>query len=198
MTIPTTAAAWRPILERQLEWAANQLTKADAELQPIITLYPDDETAPSEVIYAPFTTDAEEEALHTFLAVKGVALQTRAATHIAEAWVRSITRRPGESDAELQQRGEAVEPSKAEDRTEVVIITAVWRDRDWQRHVLVGTRQIERDALGVPSLGATRWLAEPKTPLRVAVPRSKPPYEAVEQAKLVLADYEAGVRHNTH
>lgn len=198
MTLPTTAAAWRPVLERQFEWAAKELTKPDAELPAIITLYTDDPTVPNEVIYAPFTTDAEEKALYTFLAVKGVALQTRAATHIAEAWARRLTRRPGESDAELQQRGEAVEPSQAEDRTEVVIITAVWRDQDWQRHALAGTRTIERNALGVPSLSTTSWLSEPETPLRVAVPRTKPLYEAVEQAKLVLADYEAQVRRNTH
>jgi len=198
MPLPTTTAAWRPVLERQFQWAAEQLTTADAELAPLVVLYPDDPTAPSEVIHAPCATDAQEEALHAFLAVKAVALQTRAATHIAEAWIRHVDRRPGETDAELDQRCAAVEPSKAEDRGEVVIVTVVWRDQDWRRHTMVGTRQIERDAQGVPSLGPTRWANEPETPLRVAVPRTKPPREAVEQAKQVLGRYEANVRMRTH
>jgi hypothetical protein len=69
---------------------------------------------------------------------------------ISEAWMRIVTRRDRETQAEHDQRAYAVAPSEAENRIEVVIAEIVWRDDDGARRTMHESREIVRDAKGEP------------------------------------------------
>jgi len=185
MTDLTNEQFWRRELTFVLRWAEDQLTGPDDELPPMTCLFTD--TGERHAIAIPTHSDREEQAAFSFLAVAGIALVARGATHVAEAWKRVVARLPGETDAALQQRAAAVPPSEAEDRVETVIASAVWRDDSWRRHTMVAERLIERAADGTPSLGPISWdNSIPDAPIIVAVPHRQPSREVIAKAKLVF------------
>jgi hypothetical protein len=94
---------------------------------------------------------------------------------ISEAWMRNVTRRFGETEAEHDARIDAVLPREAEDRVEIVMAQVVYRDGDARRTVHE-EREIMRDAkgkvtgfrpLGLTGASEGRWvdvlLPEPPT-----------------------------------
>jgi len=181
----TSEQFWHRELTLVLRWAEEQLTKPDDQLLPMSCLFTD--TGDRHAIAIPTESDREEKAGFAFLAIAGVALVARGATHVSEAWKRVVPRLPGETYAALQQRAEAVPPSEAEDRVETVIASAVWRDDSWRRHSLVAERLIERAADGTPHLGPIRWENRIQdVPILVAVPHRQPSPGVIAQAKLVF------------
>jgi len=68
---------------------------------------------------------------------------------ITEAWIRRMVRAHNESEAEFQARSNAIAPSKAEDRIEVVMANLTYREDD-ERKWIVLCGEIIRDNAGKP------------------------------------------------
>lgn len=89
----------------------------------------------------------DERMMETRAVLKMLALahNVRAVSFIAEAWVRKLAKRPGESEAEVNRRGEeGPRPSEAEDRSEAVIAAIFWRNATGQRQTLARMGEIDR------------------------------------------------------
>ena len=71
-------------------------------------------------------------------------------TFIGEAWTRHVQRRAGETQSALLERGSQLPPSKAEDKSEVLLVGMCYRDDDSTIKVLVEAREILRDDTGAP------------------------------------------------
>lgn len=145
---------WRRVVETDLDYAATQLTKPDSQLLRTFVVHAKDEL---HVIGAPKVDAESEEIIHRVLLLYCVAHDAEAISVISEAWARSVPRAAKETEAEWQERAEAVMPADAEDRIELVLGVVIWRTADRRRRWLQGYRPIERAADGTPSLGATVW-----------------------------------------
>ena len=172
---PTDRAGWQRVLETEFDLAARRLTAPDTELLPVFNIYADNNER--HVFFVPIDTDKAEAEAYFLLAAAGVALRARGATHIAEAWARTVIQRTGETEAEVERRILEIQPRDAEDRREVVVATAVWRDKQWRPRILIGQREILRDIAGAPSLGPAAWSTTSEAPLCAVIPpRHVPPH----------------------
>lgn len=90
----------------------------------------------------------ERDALIRIYRTLGIGLNARMVTMMSEAWLRSIARRHGESEAQQTKRAQAIMPSQAEDRIEVVIVSTAWRDDAGKTHLIASVREIVRDEAG--------------------------------------------------
>lgn len=97
----------------------------------------------------PWNGADEKKEMLKFVRAYCIALDAEAVSFISEAWVRSVMRAHGESEAEYQERVDAVPPSEAEDRREVVLCIVMYREAG-ERHVLSEAREIQRRANGKP------------------------------------------------
>lgn len=95
--------------------------------------------------------DLGKDTVAGYLRALCVAEDAEGFAFISEAWMRIVTRRDSETQAEHDQRVYLVPPSEAEDRIEVVIAEIIYRDDDGERRTLHESREIIRDAAGKPS-----------------------------------------------
>lgn len=98
---------------------------------------------------APWNSREEKFRMLQMVRAYCIAVDAVAVSFISEAWVRSVMRAHGESEAEFHERSEAVRPSEAEDRREVVMCVVMYREAG-ERHVLSEAREIQRRANGKP------------------------------------------------
>lgn len=101
-------------------------------------------------LVTPWKDDDEKAQCRRIVQLYCVAHDAVALTFITEAWVRSMAKAHGETDAEFDDRVSAVRPSQAEDRREVVMVVIAYRDAAGERKVLFESREIQRRANGKP------------------------------------------------
>jgi hypothetical protein len=101
------------------------------------------------VMAAPWHSAAEKRQMLTMVRAYCIAVDAEALSFISEAWVRSVFRAHGETEAEFNTRVDAVAPRDAEDRREVVICMVIYREAG-ERHAVSDTREITRRDNGKP------------------------------------------------
>jgi len=101
------------------------------------------------VMAAPWNSAAEKRQMLTMVRAYCIAVDAEALSFISEAWVRSVFRAHGETEAEFNTRVDAVAPRDAEDRREVVICMVIYREAG-ERHAVSDTREITRRDNGKP------------------------------------------------
>ena len=75
-----------------------------------------------------------------------------AVTLIAEAWIRHVQRQAGETKNALLDRERELPPSKAEDKSEVIIVGSCYRDdENGTIKAAVDAREMMRDDTGAPA-----------------------------------------------
>jgi hypothetical protein len=102
------------------------------------------------VLLTPWKDDHEKAMCRQAARLWCIAHDAIALTFITEAWILSLTRAHGETDAEFEARKDAVMPRDAEDRIEVVMVVIAYRDAAGERQTLFESREIERRANGKP------------------------------------------------
>jgi hypothetical protein len=92
--------------------------------------------------------DLTKDTVAAYLRALCTAEDAEGFSFISEAWMRVVTRRDRETQAEHDERAYGVTPSQAEDRLEVIIAEIVYRADDGGRRTLHEHREIVRDAAG--------------------------------------------------
>lgn len=80
------------------------------------------------ILQAQFSDVEQKVNVYKTAALIAYVHEARALTMLTEAWMRTVTGRAGESDAEIRRRSREVLPSEAMDRIEVISCHAVYRD----------------------------------------------------------------------
>ena len=101
------------------------------------------------VLGAGWADDRQKDRVATYLAALCEAEGAVALSFISEAWIRKMSQRTGETEAEFRERAGALRPSQAEDRAEVISAMLTAR-QDGERITLVKMGEIERRADGKP------------------------------------------------
>jgi hypothetical protein len=141
------------------------------------------------ILNASFTSDAAKQRAYSIVRVMAIAHAADAVSMFAEAWVRTVPRRHGESEAEWDKRGTDVMPSEAPDRTEVVSVVLGYRGKAGDRHTLHSLREIIRGDDGKPTglkPDDTQERGEPDGDLAELVPAVSPSPGARAEAQALL------------
>jgi hypothetical protein len=102
------------------------------------------------VMAAPWKGNDEKARILTMVRAYCIAYDAEALSFISEAWIRHLDRAPGETEAEFRARSNAIRPSEAEDRREVVMVVIMYRDAAGERQIVSDTREITRRDNGKP------------------------------------------------
>lgn len=135
-----------------LEYAKRVLMER-GEVMPMFVVHGDD----TVVMLTPWHDDREKDHYRNLVRLMGVAEDASGITFIGEVWMRSVSRRDGETEQEFDKRSKMLPPSQAEDRIEAILIYTQHRDRDGSRINRSRLLEILRGANGKPS--GTRDLA---------------------------------------
>jgi hypothetical protein len=139
---------WHVWLTQDMNFATKQLL-TDGKVSHMFVAHIADR---DELIVVPLflRSAAEKAGMYGFLKVLCVAFDVIGFSLIAEAWVRMIETRIGESAAERSARVlDGPLPSEAEDRKEIIAVTLVYRD-DGGRQTLTRMAEIVRNTTGKP------------------------------------------------
>lgn len=140
-------------MARQIDWKAqNESDTAFAKstllqlgsLQPMFIIHCNDKM---NVIAAGWETQEQKRVQQALITTFAIAEGAIGISFIAEAWSRTVGRRHNETEAEHRARCEAVMPSQAEDRQEIVMVSTSYRDHD-ERRTYATVLEIIRDAAG--------------------------------------------------
>jgi hypothetical protein len=141
------AKFWRVRAEQDLDVAQRLLLKL-GQLEPFFVVHGGDGEA--HIVPARFPNLAAKEMAAHYVRLICVVENAVAVTHIGEAWTREVLKHPDETQQELRARAEAVPPSKAEDRIEVIIVQTTWRTNTGKDGLILMCR-IERGDDGLPN-----------------------------------------------
>jgi hypothetical protein len=193
MNEKTERAKWAEALAYDADFAEKTLIER-GEVLPMFVIHA---AGALYILNASFESDAAKQRAYSIVQVMAIAHAADAVSMIAEAWVRSVPQRHGESEAEWRKRGTDVMPSQAEDRIEVVSVVLGYRGKTSDRHTLHSLREIIRGDDGKPTglkPDDTQERGKPGGIMADLVPRVPPsPGERAEaQAllKLVALDME--------
>ena len=144
----------RAVKDGAFDWAKQQrldvefakgILLAHGELAPMFVVHTPDKI---EVLLAPPWRDRDEKfPFYNLLKLRAAADGAIGMTFITEAWMRDVPLVAGETEAEHRVRAQAVPPSEAEDRMEVVMVMTTYRDADGKQD-LTATLDIVRNAAG--------------------------------------------------
>jgi hypothetical protein len=141
----TKKPSWSEWLRHNVEYAKKQILK-DGTLSGIFAIHGRD--GQTYIVQADFSDSEEKRTIYDFVEMMCVAYDAIGLSHIAEAWVRTVAPRHQESPDELLQRAYAgPKPSQAEDRSEVIIITMIYRENE-ERHIIGEFYEIIREWSG--------------------------------------------------
>ena len=159
---PKRAPDWNRQMRFDIEFAKRMLLDTGA-VRPMFILHLPDAI---KVIQTHWTSTEEKRTTQKLMALMAAADGAEAVVFIAEAWWRAVPQRPGETEAEHKARVEAVPPSEAEDRIEVVMIASSFRV-DGHKQSKAVALEIIRGASGRPR--TLREISEPGASVSGAV-----------------------------
>jgi hypothetical protein len=134
-------------LTHDLAFAEERL-RSVGELRMMLSFRPGHEPETMYLMPIGWSGNDERELQIRLCRTLGIGLNARMVTLFTEAWMRDVTKRPGESDAEHEERAYGIKPSEAMDRVEVVVVSTAWRDNAGKTRLSGNVRKIVRDASG--------------------------------------------------
>lgn len=146
--LPRLPKQWRIWLDNDLTFATERLTETGSCPTMFVIHRKDGSLL---IVGTPFTSPEQKHDVRNFLRLACIAYDAVAVTFISEAWVRMLNQRSGEGDAAFRTRADAIAPSQAEDRREVVSVMLTYRDEGECCQTVGAMREIVRDAAGKPS-----------------------------------------------
>lgn len=180
-----TPNRWVSQVKTDLDFARQTLLER-GEVRPMFGILSDE----NELLLIPgnWENDAEKDRFSSLIRVIALAYDAQSVSFMTEAWSRNVERRIGESEAEHEARVDAIRPSEAEDRIEMVIVVLQYRDTNSRLHLATGRGEILRSADGKPT-----GLTEPDVTSETLtgrfadfMPRKRPNAEERARAKATL------------
>lgn len=131
---------WIERLRDDVSFAEKMLIK-DGRLAPMFFLQSDDGLF---VVATPYGNDDEKAHTYRIITMMCVAHDVYGFCSLSEAWMAAIPKIPGGAEEQLRQAAK-MRASEAENRIEVIIAMAVYRNAENTRKSISLTREIQRD-----------------------------------------------------
>jgi hypothetical protein len=145
--IPHRARTFDEQAQFDMEFAKRALLESGG-LVPTFIVHGEEQM---NVIIADWKDDRDKDLYRKLVRLICVAERAKAVSFMTEAWMRSIERRAGETSAEHRARGNAIRPSEAEDRVEIVAVNMFWFDDDKNKRSRSLIGEIIRNEKGKPT-----------------------------------------------
>ncbi len=140
---PASIDRWSRQVQHDLRFARKTLID-QGEITNMFVIHPHGDD-PAMVIAVPWHDDESKIKCLNMVKLMCIAHDAEALSHIGEGWIRNMTQRANETEAEMRERATAIRPSQSEDRLEVVTVTITWLDETTgERRSLARWREIER------------------------------------------------------
>jgi hypothetical protein len=126
---------------------AKALLISNGEVKPMFIIHCPEHV---KVVGAAWKNTEEKRITQKLISMQAALDDAEAISFISEAWCREVRRYDGESKADHTKRINAVAPSEAEDRIEIIMIAVNYRERNRTRTAGMSL-EIIRDKDGVPT-----------------------------------------------
>jgi hypothetical protein len=118
------------------------------EMRPLFVIHGPEHTA---LYPAMWQSPEDKDRAAMLVRCIGVIYNAQCISFLVEAWSRRVRQLPGETADQLNERAQAVAPSEAEDRIEIVMVSTDYRDDAGELQALMTSGEIQRGADGKPS-----------------------------------------------
>jgi hypothetical protein len=134
---------WRDNLAHDIAWAQSILM-GEGEMRPMFVLHNRDGSVTP--FLTAFQTEGEKRAIFQFFRILIVASEAIGFSFLAEGWMKSHAKLPGETEEESMARAMAgPSPMQSETRKEVLTVMMTYRDEGGERQTLSSIRELDRD-----------------------------------------------------